>query len=98
MNITGDTYIMLTSSSKVFLLSSTLVISDDGISEVEKLGGSQSGGSEGTRSSGSASCTHGGPVSLEGGEAVARRAVLLGDGGERFISVSPLVIYVYKYL
>ena len=46
------------------------------------MGGSQSGGSEGTRSSGSASCTHGGPVSLEDGEAVARHAVLLGEERE----------------
>ena len=86
---------MLTSSSKVCLLSSTLFISDDGVSEVEKAGGSQSGGSEGTRSSGSASCTHGGPVSLEGGEAVARRAVLLGDEGERISSVILHFISVY---
>ena len=88
---------MLTSSSKACLLSSTLFISDDGVSEVEQAGGSQSGGSEGTRLSGSESCTHGGPVSLEGGEAVARRAVLLGEEGERIRSVSLRVIYVYKY-
>ena len=93
MNITGESYIMLTSSSKVCLLSSTLVISEDGVSEVEKAGGSQSGGSEGTRSSGSASCTHGAPLSLEGGEAVARCAVLLGEEGERISSVSLRFIY-----
>ena len=46
------------------------------------------------RSSGSESCTHVGPVSLEGVEAVARRAVLLGEEGERIISVSPSFIYV----
>ena len=80
MNITGDAYIMLTSSSKVCLLSSTQFISDDGIFEVEKVGGCQSGGSEGKRSS--------------GGEAVARFAVLLGEEGERISSVSPRFIYV----
>ena len=72
---------MLTSSSKVCLLSSTLFISDDGVSEVEQAGGSQSGGSERTRSSGSASWTHGGLAVLEGGEAVARRAVFFGEEG-----------------
>ena len=86
---------MLTFSSKVCLLSSTLFISDDGVSGVEQAGGSQSGGSEGTRSSGSASCTHGGPVSLEGGEAVARRAVFLGDEGERIRSDILHFISVY---
>ena len=86
---------MLTSSSKVFLLSSTLFISDDGISEVEKAGGSQSGVSKGTRSTGSESCTHGGPVSLEGGEVFARRAVLLGEEGERISSVTLHFISVY---
>jgi hypothetical protein len=86
---------MVISSSKVCLLSSTLFISDDGFSEVEQAGGSQSGGSEGTRSSGSASCTHGGPVSLEGGKAVARRAVLLGDEGERISSVTLRFISLY---
>ena len=80
--------IMLTSSSKVFLLSSTLLFSDDEVSEIEKAGGSQSGGSEGTRSSGNASCNHGEPVLLEGGEAVAQSAVLLGDEGERISSVT----------
>ena len=95
MHITGESYIMLTSSSNVCFLSSTLFISDDGVSGVEQAGGSQSGGSEGTRSSGSASCTHGGPVSLEGGETVARRAVLLGEEGERISSVSLRLIYFY---
>ena len=61
------------------------------------MGGSQSGGSEGTRSSGSESCTHGGAVSLEGGEDVARRAVFLGEEGERISSISLCFIYVYKY-
>ena len=88
MNITGESYIMLTSSSKVCLLSSKLVISEDGVSEVEKAGGSQSGGSEGTRSLGSASCTHGAPVSLEEGEVILWRAVLLGEEGERISSVT----------
>ena len=95
MNITGESYIMLTSSSKVCLLSSTLAISEDGVSEVEKAGGSQSGGSEGTRSSGSASCTHGAPVSLEEGEVILWRAVLLGEEGERISSVTLHFISVY---
>ena len=77
MHITGESYIMLTSSSNVCFLSSTLFISDDGVSGVEEAGGSQSGGSEGTRSSGSESCIYGAPVSFERGEGVERRAVLL---------------------
>ena len=58
--------------------------------------GCHEGGSEGTGSSATRSCSSGAPMPFEGGEGVVRREELPGEVGKRCWCLRSRFIYIYK--